>query len=126
MSHPLIDALTTDLAWPRLDTPEAVARFIDAPGWHVIFVPGDPVRNLESADVAVILPELQMAFQRAFDCAVAGQDVESALRHDTKVLKTPSLLFYHQGHFVSGIAKVRNWDEYTARIQQILSQPALT
>ncbi|WP_172330631.1 hydrogenase accessory protein [Mangrovicoccus sp. HB161399] len=124
MIHPLIDRLTTEFRWPRLETPEDVAAYTSGPGWHVVFVPGDPKRNLESADVAVILPELHMVFQRAFDCAVASDAVESALRQDTGVLKAPSLLFWRDGSFVSGIAKVRDWDDYIRRIQSILSQPA--
>ncbi|WP_138471902.1 hydrogenase accessory protein [Poseidonocella sp. HB161398] len=124
MSHPLIDRLTGELGWPCLGSAAEAEAFAAAPGWHVIFVPGDPVRNLETADVAVILPELHMAFQRAFDCAVAGDGAESGLRHATGVLKTPSLLFYRDGAFVSGIAKVRDWDDYMRRVQSILSRPA--
>lgn len=123
MTHPLIERLTTEFGWPRLENTAEAESYLETPGWHVIFVPGDPKRNLETADVAVILPELKMAFQGMFDCAVAGDDIESALRHTTKVLKTPSLLFYRDGEFVSGVAKVRDWDEYIARIKSILAQP---
>ena len=124
MSHPLIDRLSTEMGWPRLATAADVATYTEAAGWHVVFVPGDAARNLETADVAVILPELKMAFQGQFDCAVADDAVEADLRHVTKVLKTPSLLFYRDGQFVTGIAKVRDWSEYVARIQSILAQPA--
>jgi hydrogenase-1 operon protein HyaE len=89
----------------------------------VIFVPGDPARNLESADVAVILPELRMAFQGCFDCAVADDAVEEWLRGDTGVLKTPSLIFYRDGALIGAIPKVRDWDDYMARTAQILSVP---
>ena len=123
MTHPLIDRLLTEFAWPRLDTADAVAAFTEAPGWHVVFTPGDALRNLETADVAVILPELKQAFQGRFDCALAGDAVESQLRHDTGVLQTPGLLFYRDGRFVAGIAKVRDWDDYIRRTAQILAQP---
>lgn len=123
MTHPLIDRLTTEFGWPVLDDPDTLSEFTQRPGTHVLFVPGDPARNLESADVAVILPELKMAFQGRFDCAVVGDAVEADLRQETRVLKTPSLIFYRDGAMIGGIPKVRDWDEYMVRIAQILALP---
>ncbi|MDF0600226.1 hydrogenase accessory protein [Psychromarinibacter sp. C21-152] len=124
MGHPLIDRLTDELGWPRLET-MAEVRACVAEGTHCLFVPGDPRRNLESADVAVILPELRIAFQRAFDCAVVGDGAETELREAVRVLKTPSLIFFRDGAFLGGIPKVRDWSDYLARIPQILSaEPA--
>lgn len=124
MSLPLIDRLTTELGWPLLDSEDAVRNFTTEAGMHVLFVPGDASRNLETADVAVILPELKIAFQGRFDCAVVGDEIETALRENTKVLKTPSLLFFRDGQFVAGIPKVRDWDDYMNRIAQILALPS--
>lgn len=123
MGHPLIDRLTTELGWPRLATMEAAAAFVEGPGTHCLFVPGDPKRNLESADVAVILPELRMTFQGAFDCAVVDDAIETQIREAAGVLKTPSLIFYRDGRCLGGIPKVRDWDDYMARIPHILSAP---
>lgn len=123
MTHPLIARLTDEFGWPLLDDAQALAAFTDRPGWHVLFVPGDVRRNLETPDVAVILPELKMAFQGRFDCAVVGDAIEARLREDTRVLKTPSLIFFHDGLFAGGIPKVRDWDEYMTRITQILARP---
>ena len=123
MTHPLITRLTDEFSWPFLNDKSSLIEFTERAGTHVLFVPGDPKRNLESADVAVILPELKMAFQGKFDCAVVGADIETDLRQDTGVLKTPSLIFYRDGHMIGGIPKVRDWDEYMARITQILAQP---
>ena len=125
MTHPLIDRLTTELGWPRLTSDADVTAFAGRPGAHAIFVPGDAARNLETADVAVILPELKMAFQGRFDCAVIDDVAEEALREQTGVLKTPSILFYRDGRFLAGLPKVRDWDDYMSRIAQILAlQPA--
>lgn len=123
MTHPLIDRLSTEFGWPVLNDTDAVNAFTDRPGAHVLFVPGDAARNLETADVAVILPELKMAFQGKFDCAVVGDDIETDLRQNTRVLKTPSLIFYRDGDMIGNIPKVRDWDEYMLRIAQILAQP---
>ncbi|MFZ7092738.1 hydrogenase accessory protein [Primorskyibacter sp. 2E233] len=123
MTHPLIDRLTAEMGWPRLDSQDALKAFVAGPGAHALFVPGDPKRNLESADVAVILPELKQAFQGRFDCAVVTEAIETRLREDTGVLKTPSLIFFKDGAFLAGIPKVRDWDDYMLRIAQILALP---
>jgi hydrogenase-1 operon protein HyaE len=76
--HPLIDRLTGEFGFPEPDHREARDAYIGAPGVHVLFIPGDPARNLETTDVAVILPELRQAFQGAFDCAVVADAIEAA------------------------------------------------
>lgn len=120
--HPLIARLETELGWPRLDTlPEAEA-FVARPGAHCLFVPGDPVRNLESADAAVILPELRMAFQHAFDCAVVDDAIEATLRERHRALKTPGFLFFRDGAYLGAIEKIRDWDDYIARASHILGR----
>ncbi|KPP85421.1 MAG: hydrogenase-1 operon protein HyaE [Rhodobacteraceae bacterium HLUCCA08] len=121
MTHPLIARLTDALGWPRLASHADLRAFTEAPGDHVLFVPGDPKRNLETADVAVILPELVQAFQGRFDCAVVDDAIEAGLRDMTGVLKTPSLIFYRDGAFVGGIPRVRDWDDYMTRIAQLLA-----
>ncbi len=123
MTHPLVARLTDELGWPLIGNASDLAEFTGRPGTHAVFVPGDAARNLETPDVAVILPELKMAFQGRFDCAVVADAFEAELREATNVLKTPSLLFYRDGAFLAGIPRVRDWDEYTARITQILSMP---
>lgn len=122
MGHPLVDRLTDELGWAHLRDMTGAEAFVSGAGPHVIFVPGDAQRNLETADVAVILPELRMTFQNRFDCAVAGDEIEARLREETGVLKTPGLLFYRDGRFVGGIAKVRDWDDYMARVSYLLSR----
>ncbi|MCR9087664.1 MAG: hydrogenase accessory protein [Rhodobacteraceae bacterium] len=123
MTHPLITRLTDDLGWPALATMADVAAFTEAPGTHVLFVPGNAARNLETPDVAVILPELQLAFQGQFDCAVVADTVEADVRDEAKVFKTPSLIFYREGRMIGGIPKVRDWQDYVTRITQILALP---
>ena len=121
MSHPLLTRLTAEFGWPQLDTPDELAAHLAQDGLHCLFIPGDPKRNLETADAAVILPELRKAFQDRFDCALVGDTLEAPLREATRVLKTPSFLFYDGDRFLGGIAKIRDWDDYTTRIPQILT-----
>lgn len=120
MRHPLIDRLTAELGWPSLTTESEVRDRVSRPGVHVLFVPGDAQRNLETADVAVILPELHSAFQGRFDCAVVAQEMEAHVKDSCGVFKTPSLIFYRDGTCLGGIPKVRDWDDYMARITHFL------
>jgi len=125
MSHPLISRLSEEFDYPVLHNMADVASFAEAPGHHVIFVPGDVSRNLESPDVAVILPELRRAFQHQFDCALASDTVEGELREQTRIFKTPSLIFYNSGTCVGGIPKVRDWSDYVERITHLLAEPVV-
>lgn len=119
-SHPLIDRLTGEMGWPHLTTHADVATFIEGPGAHCLFIPGDPARNLETADAAVILPELRIAFQGAFDCAVVDNAIEADVRQAYKALKTPGFLFFREGRFLGAIEKIRDWSDYMIRIPHIL------
>ncbi|WP_413720821.1 hydrogenase accessory protein [Silicimonas sp. MF1-12-2] len=123
MGHALIDRLTGELGWPCLIMEDEVLAWIKRPGVQVLFVPGDWQRNLETADVAVILPELQTAFQGRFDCAVVDEAMEPGVKESSGVYKTPSLIFYRDGVCLGGIPKVRDWDDYMARIARFLDMP---
>ncbi|WP_423210341.1 hydrogenase accessory protein [Paracoccus yeei] len=121
--HPLLARLEDEFDWPRLHSLHDVAEFTQRPGLHCLFVPGDPRRNLETADAAVILPELRMTFQNAFDCALVDDAIEAQVRETHKALKTPGFLFFRQGLYLGAIEKIRDWDDYIARTSHILSLP---
>ncbi len=123
MGHPLIDTLTHELGWPCLSTEEEVTDFTGQPGVHALFVPGDAARNLETPDVAVIVPELVAAFQGRFDCAVVADEMHGTVKESSGINKTPSLIFYRDGACLGGIPKVRDWDDYMARITRFLDLP---
>ena len=123
MTHPLVARLTDEFGWPRFEDAEAAQAWIARPGAHCLFVPGDAARNLETADVAVIVSELKLAFQGAFDCAVVGDAIEAQIRDASGILKTPSLIFYREGHCLGGIPKVRDWEDYMSHIPRILARP---
>jgi hydrogenase-1 operon protein HyaE len=123
--HPLIARLETEFRYPRLASTHDITEFLSRPGPHCLFIPGDPRRNLETADAAVILPELRLAFQNAFDCAVIDDAIEAQLREHYRALKTPGLLFFRGPTFLGAIEKVRDWSDYLGRITHLLSlQPA--
>lgn len=122
--HPLIARPETERGYPRLASVPAVTEFLSRPGQHCLFIPGDPRRNLETADAAFILPELRQAFQNAFDCAVIDEAIEAQLREHTRALKTPGLLFFRGPDFLGSIEKVRDWSDCIARATHILSLKA--
>lgn len=119
--HPLVARLSDELGYPRLENASDLAEFTHRPGAHCLFVPGEAARNLETPDAAVVLPELRMAFQHAFDCAVVGDAIEARLREETRALKTPAFLFYRDGRFLGAIEKIRDWDDYITRTSHILA-----
>jgi hydrogenase-1 operon protein HyaE len=122
--HPLLTRLEVEFNWPRLHSLSDLAEFVNRPGAHCLFVPGDPARNLETADAAVILPELRMVFQHAFDCALVDDAIEATVRETHKALKAPGFLFFHTGRYLGAVEKIRDWDDYMTRITHILGLAA--
>lgn len=120
-AHPLLQRLVRDLNWPLLATLADVNHFTATEGAHCLLVPGNPVRNLETADAAVILPELRMTFQGAFDCALVDDAIEAEVREMFNALKTPGFLFFRDGHYLGSIQKIRDWDDYLMRIPRLLN-----
>lgn len=123
-ASPLIDALVEQHGFPRL-TEDAYAAFAEGAGDRVLFLTGDPAKNLETNDVAVILPELVRAFAGRFAAAVVDRTLEDALRERFEVWPTPSLIFLRDGAFLGAIPKVRDWDDYRDRIETILDGRAV-
>lgn len=120
----LIDRLTTELGWPRLSA-ETLDAFAGGAGERVLFVTGDPRKTPEALDVAVILPEVVMAFQNRFRPAVIDQSIERAVRDRYDVWPVPSLIFLRDGRFIGAIPKVRDWADYLERTRAILEGRAL-
>ena len=124
MTSPLIDRLTDEFGWPRLDSMEAVQGFVVGPGEHCLFVPGDPAKNLETNDVAVILPEIVTAFQGRFDCAVIDASIEQEVRVQYDAWVTPGLVFVREGQIIGKVTRVQDWDDYLKAIVAILQGQA--
>jgi hydrogenase-1 operon protein HyaE len=119
MPSPLIDRLTTELGWPLLDGPDLEA-FAAGAGERALFVTGDPAKNLESNDLAVILPEIARAFGGRFAVGVVAQPSEKAVRDRYETWATPSVIFLRDGAFLGAIPKIRDWSDYLDRTRAIL------
>ncbi|KAA0594436.1 hydrogenase-1 operon protein HyaE [Azospirillum lipoferum] len=117
---PLVDLLTDVHGYLRLD--HAHDRpWLDDPGKNwVVFLPGHGKGNAETADVAVILPELVRALHPRLTPAVAGEAAERATLALTGMMSLPALVFLRGDRLLGSIPRVRDWDDYLQRIGEIL------
>lgn len=118
MTGPL-NRLINELDYPCL-AGEALAAFVTGPGARVLLLSGDPATNLETNDVAAILPELVKAFAVRFTPAVVDRAEEDAMRERFQVWPVPSLLFLQDGRMTGVVSRVRDWDDYLSEIDAIL------
>ncbi|MBS97228.1 MAG: hydrogenase [Oceanospirillaceae bacterium] len=119
MNHPLLNQLVERHGFPCLNS-ENFDTFIKKAPWSVLFFTEDPNRFSESLDVAVILPELAKRFTQ-LSPAVIARDSERALQGRYNFNAWPTLVFLREGRYLGALSRVRNWDEYLAEIERILS-----
>lgn len=121
--HPLVRRLMAERAWPLLEAPEAMVG-LDARD-HFLFLPAHGKAHLETPDIAVVLPELVKALggEDAIGIAVAGHKTEAALR-DAMSLALPAIVVLRGGTPVGAISRMRDWDEYLARLGALLEAPS--
>ena len=74
----------------------------------------------ETADVAVILPELQRAFEGRFEVAVVAWEAQRDLQLKYRFMKYPSLVFLRRGEYLGVISGVLDWSDYLAEIERLL------
>ncbi|SON53955.1 Hydrogenase-1 operon protein HyaE [Hartmannibacter diazotrophicus] len=122
MDSPLIERLVSELNYPLVNA-ENLDTLLSQQGERVLFLTGDPVKNLETNDLAVILPELARTFAGRLNPAVVDRSIEQSLRERFDVWPVPSLIFFKDGEKRGAIAKVRDWADYLAEIEAILDRP---
>ena len=122
MYHPLVQSLIEDCHYPEI-TLENHDAFINQPGVRVLYFVGDPKRNRESTDVAVVLPELVEAFGGQLQPGVVAEystiGVELERRYGFR--KWPALVFLRDGGYLGAISGIRNWADYLQTIPELLS-----
>ncbi|MBP2301071.1 hydrogenase [Azospirillum picis] len=116
---PLVDLLTDRHGYRRLEGADERPWEADTGTW-VVFLPGHGKGNAETADVAVILPELVNALHPHLTAAVAGLDAEQAILARTGMMSLPALVFLRGRDLLGSIPRVRDWDDYLHRIAAIL------
>lgn len=94
-----------------------------APGLVVLFLPNHARAHLETPDIAAVLPDLlalcaALSPGEAVSGAIADAALESRLADG---LSLPALVFLRNGEAIGSIPRMRDWDDYTARLRALLS-----
>jgi hydrogenase-1 operon protein HyaE len=118
--HPLVGRLLTDHRLAMLDT---AADLAGTEGPLLVFLPGYAKAHVETADVAVILPELLAAFGGRLGAAVAGPALETELRAELGGIALPALVMVRHGRPAGAVSRVRDWRDYLDRIAALLDAP---
>lgn len=120
-SSPLIQRLLGEFGYPALDLAGADA-FIEGDGDAVLLFPGDVHRLDESADVAVVLPELVAAFGHRLRAGlVLDKEAERSLQRRYRFNAFPALVFLRGGGWLGNIQRMHDWGDYVRDIQTILA-----
>ena len=120
---PLVTRLVDVHGAARLDEASFEA-FVRAPGEAALFFTEDPARFREVTDVAVILPELAAAAVRRFRIAVLPPPLANAKAATYGVRRWPALVFVRQGEWLGNIEGLRDWAEYLAAVNELVTGEA--
>lgn len=118
---PLLTGIIERRSWPVAGEAELPA-LAEERHHVVVLLAGDASRLTESDDVAVILPELEAAFDGAVTPIVAAREAERALQLKYHFTAFPALVFLRRGQYLGAISRVRDWADYLAEIAEILSR----
>lgn len=86
----------------------------------VLFFTGDPVKKLETADLAVVLRELGRKHAGALRVGIVNRGDERNLMKLCRVGTLPSAVFYANGKYVETIPKIQNWSVYEEKVPAII------
>jgi hydrogenase-1 operon protein HyaE len=120
--HPLVERLVREFSVPEVGV-DGLDAFLAAPGDAVLFFTEDPKKYPESADVAVILPELVRALGGRFRTAVVARAAERTLQKRFGFARWPALVFVRDGDLVGSITGMHDWDEFVQRAVALLDSP---
>lgn len=74
----------------------------------------------ETGDVAVILPELERAFEGRFAVAVVAWEAQRDLQLKYRFMKYPSLVFLRGGEYLGVVSGVLDWTDYLDAVADVL------
>lgn len=120
--HPLVQRLL-DAALGDALTLATLTDWTARPGEHALFFSGDAQRFPEAADVAIVLPELQVALGRRFDIGVVPRGEEDAIARRWGVQHWPSLVFVREGGYLGTVSGMHDWSDYVAAVAAVLAKP---
>jgi hydrogenase-1 operon protein HyaE len=127
MPSPVIRALVARARLPFVDATSVdafLAPAAGAPAHALLFFTGDATQRIETADVAVVLPELLAAFSGRLRAAIVARDAEAELQSRFHVVVTPSLAITRGAVPVGVLPRIRDWPDYIATIERCLAPDA--
>ena len=120
MFAPLVQAMIDRHGYPVLGASEIPDFAADNDVVALFFT--DIMKPLpETADVAVILPELVAAFDGRFAVAVVAPGDQRPLQAVYRFRRYPSLVFLRNGEYVGAVTRVLDWNDYLAEIERLLA-----
>jgi hydrogenase-1 operon protein HyaE len=102
----------------------AFESFIEADGDGMVLFTQEPDQQPETWDVAVILPEVLKLTGDRLRAAIISPELARKEKVRFGITRWPALVFVRDGGYVGAIEGMRNWDEYTREIAELLSKPA--
>lgn len=102
----------------------ADAAVFSPAGLNALLLTDDPQRNLEVLDACVILPEALKPVAGRINCWVADHETSPALMQRFGVARAPAVVFLRDGEYVGALNGIRDWGEYQAEVQRLLTGPA--
>jgi hydrogenase-1 operon protein HyaE len=123
----LLDALASRHGLPIVDRRSIEAFLAPAAGeppHALLFFTGDPALRSETADVAVVLPELIAAFRGRLRAALVARSAEDALKRRFHVAVVPSLVLTRGADTIGVLPRILAWPDYVARITAWLDPAA--
>ena len=119
MSHALIQQLFDAYHYPEVNL-DTHAEFIARPGVNVLFFAGDPKKFRDTTDVAVVLPELDKAFEGKLRPGVVAESAQRQLQLHYGFSAWPALVFVRAGGYLGAITGIQNWSEYLQEISELI------
>jgi hypothetical protein len=86
-------------------------------GVCMLMLTGDPDKDVESADVAVVARELTRGF--GFRLLIADRAGEAALMERTRAPVLPALVFFRDGQQCLTIPRIKAWSYYEMKAREI-------
>lgn len=121
----MVDRLASEYGMPFLGEGD-LDLFLTGGGLRVVFVTGDPVKLLDTVDIAVILPELCRHFAGKIEPGVLERNAEPLVATRYGVDVRPALVFFTGDRHLGTIPRVRDWDEYLAKIAEFIAHAGET
>lgn len=118
----LLERLRTQCKITLLDE-EGLEAFVMAGGDGMVLFTQEPDQQPETWDVAVILPEVLKFSGDRLRAAIISPDLARKEKARYGITRWPALVFVRDGGYVGAIEGMRNWDEYTREIPEMLQKP---